>query len=210
MVNLITLRFKRSCFGGELGVGFNQLLSRQILLFLSLSLSSFSLLHLSFSHPRYKEERRQGRRASWRRSRIQRGIQPATSDKAKAHGGKRGPCVHRHIYPRLYRGPGVDSFLVLTCAIVYTSRSDRFLQIAAMDERKREKERPREAARRSPIAITTTPIPIIDTDTAPLGLASTFRHCFAVVSNLKRQWRRSARTRSNQGTDLGPVLGTNR
>jgi len=29
----------------------------------------------------------------------------ATSDKAKAYEGKRGPYAHRHIYSRLYHGP---------------------------------------------------------------------------------------------------------
>lgn len=61
---------------------------------------------------------------------------PTTSDKAKAHGGKRIPCVYRYIYSRLYHVlAGVDSFLVLTCATrVYTLPSSRFLQIAAVSE----------------------------------------------------------------------------
>lgn len=148
---------------------FNHLLSRQILLSL-LSLSLSILLRLAvflFLILSLQEARRWRRRAGWRRSRTQRGIQPATSDKAKAHRGKRGPCVHRHIYSRLYRGPGVDSFLMLTCAIVSIAPRDRTASCKSRPwTRKREREKPRETEERSLIAITTTPIPIIDTDTA--------------------------------------------
>jgi len=58
---------------------------------------------------------------------------PATGDKAKAHGGKRGPCVDTDTFiPASITALAVDSFLVLTCAT-----RDR---AASCISRKREKE----------------------------------------------------------------------
>lgn len=61
----------------------------------SLPLTPFLPLSLVFS----LREERWRRSGDGRRSRIQRG--KLAGDKAKAHEGKRGPYMHRHIYPPL-------------------------------------------------------------------------------------------------------------